>query len=133
MTQIWKDVRDYKGLYQVSNLGRVRSLIRNIIIKQDVLRNGYIMIHLYKNKCKHNILLHRLVFETFYRRLLPNEDCHHINQMKECNISTNLVAKDSVEHNSYHHKGKMLSQDVKKRMSQSKKGKKRGPYKKHTN
>lgn len=26
MTEIWKDVKDYKGLYQVSNLGRVRSL-----------------------------------------------------------------------------------------------------------
>lgn len=124
MKEIWKDVRDYEGLYRVSSQGRVMSLIRNLIIKQDVLQNGYIMVHLYKNKRRHDILLHRLVFETFYRRLLPNEDCHHINEMKECNISVNLVARDGAEHNSFHHKGKTLSQQVKKRMSQSKKGKK---------
>lgn len=33
--EIWKDIPDYEGLYQVSNLGRVKGLIRGKILKQS--------------------------------------------------------------------------------------------------
>ena len=41
MKEIWKDIKGYEGFYQVSNLGRIKSLSRNIIrIKKGVLKNG---------------------------------------------------------------------------------------------
>ena len=38
--EVWKDVQGYEGLYQVSNLGRVKSLTKNVIMKQHLGRNG---------------------------------------------------------------------------------------------
>ena len=40
----WKDIKDYEGLYQISNLGNVRSLITNKILKSYKNKNGYIYI-----------------------------------------------------------------------------------------
>lgn len=97
-------------MYQCSNLGRVKRIVgfhyrKERILKLDKTKRGYLQVHLYKKgkmKCK---LIHRLVFETFYRRLLPNEDCHHLNGVKDCNLSTNLVAKDEREHTRDHNIG----------------------------
>ena len=36
MIEIWKDIRGYEGLYQVSSLGRVKSLAKEILIKKWV-------------------------------------------------------------------------------------------------
>lgn len=41
MEEIWKDIKDYEGLYQVSNLGRVRSL-SNQLHKEPIIRKQYI-------------------------------------------------------------------------------------------
>lgn len=38
--EVWKDIQGYEGLYQVSNLGRVKSLTKNVIMKQHLGRNG---------------------------------------------------------------------------------------------
>lgn len=103
MKEIWKDVRDFKGLYQVSNLGRVKSLIRkrngkDLILKVDV-KNGYYQVDLSrKGQRPKKYRVHRMVFEAFYRRLLPNEVVHHLNKNRACNQSTNLVAKDRFIH-----------------------------------
>ena len=59
MEEIWKDISDYKGLYQVSNLGNIKSLKRytkihnaNRLEKEKILklnvRNGYYIISLNK-------------------------------------------------------------------------------------
>lgn len=37
--EIWKDIRNYEGLYQVSNLGKVKSLRKNIILKGGLVGN----------------------------------------------------------------------------------------------
>lgn len=55
--EIWKDIEDFKGLYQVSNLGRVKSLERydNLgrLKKETILKlkkhNEYLQVNLYKN------------------------------------------------------------------------------------
>jgi len=73
MQEIWKDIKGYEGLYQVSNYGRVKSLPKNTknqfkngLLLTPILNNkGYYMIGLYKNrKCKH-YLISRLVAQTF--------------------------------------------------------------------
>lgn len=53
MDEIWKDIKGYEGLYQVSNLGRVRSLNygrsgKTKLLKQGIT-NGYKRVFLYKN------------------------------------------------------------------------------------
>lgn len=109
MNEQWKDIRGYQGLYQVSNLGRVRTL--NYRQKTGVIRvmsllkmkEGHLQAVLCKKGCKEQRpLVHRLVFEAFYRRLQPNEVVHHLSGVKNQNISTNLVAWDVDIHKQYH-------------------------------
>lgn len=122
MNEIWKDVRDYEGFYRVSNLGRVMSLHWNKerIINGTKNGDGYIQVQLSKKGQKDiNPGIHRLIFEAFYRRLLPNEQVHHINEIRDDNRSINIVARDGFEHNSFHHKGKISQNKGKKMSSQS--------------
>jgi len=79
--EIWKSIEGYNGLYEVSNMGRVRSKYRSgekkyindsigiykrrgIILKQH-LRNGYYSVTLYDGTKKHDISIHRLVAKYF--------------------------------------------------------------------
>lgn len=73
--EIWKDIEEYEGLYQVSNLGRVKSLkrksdvdgrtIKSKILKTGLNNPGYEFIVLRKNSLSKNKMIHRLVAETF--------------------------------------------------------------------
>jgi len=76
--EIWKDIIGYEGLYQISNLGRVKSLERIImcknnskkkitekIKKQQIGTTGYYTIMLYKNDLGKNFKVHRLVAISF--------------------------------------------------------------------
>lgn len=78
MSEIWKDVIGYKGLYQVSNLGNVKSIVgirldkRGRFYKMPVKilkpqwdRGGYFHVSLYKNKKVSHKLIHKLVLEAF--------------------------------------------------------------------
>lgn len=69
MQEIWKDIVGYEGLYQVSNMGRVRSLKRNIILKptSDMNGKGYYFVNLKRGNPKK---IHRLVAKAF----IPNPD-----------------------------------------------------------
>jgi len=76
--EIWKDVPNYEGYYQVSNLGNVKSLER-IILREDgftakykskilskcLSRHGYYRVLLSKNGIKENILIHVLASMAF--------------------------------------------------------------------
>jgi hypothetical protein len=91
--EIWKDIPEYEGLYQVSNLGRVKSFI---IGKEKVLKpnltNGYIQYCLSKNKVQKRIYCHQLIAITF----LNHKPCgmklviDHINDNKLDNRVENL-------------------------------------------
>lgn len=67
--EIWKDIIGYEGLYQVSNLGRIKSLNFNHTKKEKIINprtgNRYYMIALYKNGVRKDCLLHRIVAENF--------------------------------------------------------------------
>lgn len=96
MEEIWKDIEGYEGLYQVSNMGRVRSLTRNIILKNQIARSGYKRIQLYKNnKGYKHFQIHRLVANAF----IPNPDnlpqVNHKDENKANNRVDNLEWCDS--------------------------------------
>lgn len=96
MKEIWKDIKGYEGLYQVSNLGRVRSLPRNgtvkeiRLLKQHVKNSGYYIVILSKNnnqKCK---TVHRLVAETFIENPKGYLVVNHKDENKKNNNVDNL-------------------------------------------
>ena len=90
--RIWKDIQGYEGLYQVSNLGEVRSLnykgftgnIHNL--KLILRKDGYLQVNLSKNGKKKNYRVHRLVAETF----IENPNNLIIVNHKDLNRSNNL-------------------------------------------
>lgn len=101
MQEIWKDIKDYEGIYQVSNLGRVKSLkrvtggdrnrrLKEIIFKQHKLKDGYLGVILYKNNIKKNFRVHRLVAEAFIVNPANKSDVNHIDGVKDNNIASNL-------------------------------------------
>jgi hypothetical protein len=91
--EVWGDVPDYEGYYQVSDLGRVKGFSRrNLIIKTQLSKIGYIYLVLKKNKISKTITVHQLVAITF----LNHKPCgfrlvvDHINNVKQDNRLFNL-------------------------------------------
>ena len=99
MEEVWKDIKGYEGLYQISNLGKVRKLrfINNICNKEKIflitpqkINSGYLKVSLYKNSNFENKLVHRLVAETFIDN--PNHylEVNHKDGNKYNNNADNL-------------------------------------------
>ena len=70
MKEIWKDIKDYEGHYQVSNWGRVKSMNYNHsgkekILKTGTYKSGYLYVVLYKNNKRKHFSIHSLVAEAF--------------------------------------------------------------------
>lgn len=92
MIEEWRDIGGYEGLYQVSSLGRVRSLKfgKERILKTGKNTNGYLQVNLCKDGKVKIFQVHRLVVNAF----LPNhnnlEDINHINEDKTDNRISNL-------------------------------------------
>ena len=104
--EIWKDIEGYEGLYQISNLGNVKSLERKKIdgrlchekiLKQAKNKCGYLSCEFCKDGVGRRFLIHRIVAQTF----LPNPDgkreVNHINGIKTDNRVENLEWNTSKE------------------------------------
>lgn len=65
--EIWKDIQGYEGLYQVSNLGNVKSLKtnKNLYYSKSTRTKNYLKVLLVKNGIRKSLYVHRLVAETF--------------------------------------------------------------------
>lgn len=95
--EIFKDIEGYEGLYQVSNMGNVKSLgnggsnaSRERILKPIKLKNGYLQVGLYKEgKLKHYII-HRLVAQAFIDNPNNYPQVNHKDEDKTNNKVENL-------------------------------------------
>lgn len=88
MEEIWKDIKGYEGLYQVSSLGRVRR--DGKILKSGLTRGGYLQVHLSKNGKVGHYKIHRLVAEAFLQNLDNNPEVNHKDENKLNNTAENL-------------------------------------------
>ena len=105
MIETWKNVVGYGGLYEVSNLGRVRSLPKSgregKILSPQMDRRGYRFVHLRINGQRKTGKVHRLVAQAF----LPNPDNYPQVNHKNGNKSDNRVSNlewCSREYNIWH-------------------------------
>ena len=99
----WKAIKGYEGLYEVSNLGRVKSLERKVkhpivrektikekILKYNIDNNGYLYVTLYKDGKSKSFKVHRLVAIAFIPNPNNKPDIDHINTNKKDNRIENL-------------------------------------------
>lgn len=97
--EIWKKIINYPN-YQISNIGKVKSLITNKELKPFLNEKGYLKIGLYnKNKKQKNIFIHRLVGQHFISNPLNKEQINHINHIKTDNRVINLEWVTTLENN----------------------------------
>lgn len=97
--EIWKDIQGYEGSYQVSNLGRVKSVERitregnhrsEKQMKLQKTKRGYLTVILTKEGNQKLHYVHRLVGIAFIPNPTGKEQINHINEQKEDNRVENL-------------------------------------------
>lgn len=118
MNEVFKDVKGYEGLYQISNLGRVKSLERKIMkrgniytLKEKILKpcvdnEGYLHVRLCNNTKPCLWKVHQLVALAFLnhdrKKAGVNTIVHHINGNKKDNRLVNLEIQSRIEHSRKH-------------------------------
>lgn len=128
--EIWKDIEEYEGKYQVSNMGRVKSLERTVrcglnggcyrtiperIIKPIKDNYGYLVVNLWEDGKKKTCKVHRLVATAF----LPNPEnlpcINHRDENKRNNLAQNLEWCDVKYNNNYGTKNQRASEKLRGR------------------
>jgi|SRR6267142_3080400 len=75
--EVWKPVLGFEGLYEVSNIGRVRSLLFNKVRYLRPLGKQHQIVGLWKRKKHHSKSLHVLVLEAFVGKCPHGYVCRH--------------------------------------------------------
>jgi len=90
MKEIWKDIPDYEGLYQASNLGKIKSLINNKILKPIIDNKKYRYVFLYNHGKSKKYRVHRIILITFISNCPEGMECRHLDGNPENNKLENL-------------------------------------------
>ena len=100
--ETWKPVIGYESIYEVSNLGRVKSLERKVpcdenrfkIVKSKIMfyeeSKGYLRVKLCRDNKSKKFFVHRLVLSSFGKRIEGKDFVNHINGIKTDNRFENL-------------------------------------------
>lgn len=94
MEEIFKDVKAYEELYYVSNLGNVKSKLKNgkeeRLLEARISKSGYLRVNLYKEGKMKKVRVHRLVAEAFHPNYENKSQVNHKDGIKTNNCSANL-------------------------------------------
>lgn len=108
----FRDIEGYEGLYQVSNQGRVYSLITNKFLRLASDRKGYLLVGLHKNGKTKTCRVHRLVANAFIPNPLHLPQINHISEIKSENHVSNLEWCDNKYNSTYGTKLEKVSKKV---------------------
>lgn len=135
--ELWKDIKDYEGLYQASNLGRIKSLIgwngkeyvhREKILKPTITDRRYASVTLHKNKRSKSVMIHRIIAEIFVDNSYNFPYVMHIDENMYNNKASNLKWGSAKENCNF-----PLHKEKQSKSMSSKKGELNNFYeKKHT-
>lgn len=110
MQETWKDIKDFEGMYQVSDLGRVRSIDRfdnmgrlrkgEIKVARDN-GHGYFAVQMYRDNKPKVGYVHRLVATAFIENPDNKPEVHHIDSDRSNNKLENLKWVTSKENNNF--------------------------------
>ena len=149
MGEIWKPVVGYENLYEVSNLGRVKSLKDNKGRYREKIKSssdngrGYLNVYLCKNGKGKRCYIHRLVAEAFLDNPNNYPIINHKDENKQNNHVSNLEWCDYEYNNTYGtcvqrrvktmrlNGGYDVSEETRKKLSEMRKGEKHYMYGKH--
>ena len=131
MEEVWKPINGLEGYYEVSNVGRVRSVdrvtvrhnknhrwkavLKGKIITPHIRHDGYPFVDLYKEHKRHSLVVHRLVAQAFVPNPNNRPEVDHINTIRTDARACNLRWVNRSENN--------LNPITSKRMSDARKGK----------
>lgn len=90
MEEIWKDIKDFEGLYQISNFGKVKNSRTNRILKNKKDKDGYLYVILSKKSKIKALKIHRLVGIAFISNIKNKPQINHIDGDKTNNNINNL-------------------------------------------
>lgn len=115
--EIWKDINNFEGYYQISNKGNVRSLTRfdgirerkGQAIKPNLKPNGYLQVGLRKNGKRKWHSLHRLVAKHFIPNPENKSQVNHIDCNKQNNNVSNLEWATPKENLAHAHKNGLMN------------------------
>lgn len=120
--EIWKDIVGYEGYYEVSNIGRIRSLSRTYphwrsglinkagrIIKPRISKHGYLRLFASVHQVKTYVSVHRAVAIAFIPNPENKPQVNHKNCIKSDNRLENLEWATASENSSHHHKVKPVN------------------------
>ena len=109
--EIWRWIRGYEGLYQISNFGRVKSFPRKgsrgtkttgfLIMKPLITRSGYLYVSLKNKGAMQRFKLHRLVSQAFIENPENKQTVNHKDGNKFNNYVDNLEWATQDENNQH--------------------------------
>lgn len=133
--EVWKSIAGYEGLYEVSNMGRIRSIdrirksvrngsnlgcLKGKVMKPFYNNIGYLMIDLFKDGIRKTFTVHRLVALAF----VPNPDgkpcVNHLDETHDNNCADNLEWCTQKENMNYGTAPQRISKKIKERWERGK-------------